>query len=161
MGLCHFWPAQYSSATDTLSFVRWLDLFGSINIQFLYANLWVPIIAFKSNLQTFEDRVIASILGKSCDVAFIILFFEPSFYSIYFAVTLHDSKLSFVLHHPCAYHMIFKWKGFMKVSRRQVKVCGRQFSCIKGNMRFTIAVDVVWGGVGVDERIGSFQYSMP
>ena len=27
------------SSNGTLSFVRWLDLFGSINIQFLYANL--------------------------------------------------------------------------------------------------------------------------
>ena len=41
-----------------------------------------------------------------------------------------------------------------------MKVCGRQCSCIKANMRFTIAVDVGWGGVGVDEHIGSFQYAM-
>ena len=46
---------------------------------------------------SFEDRVIASILGKSSDVAFRISVSEPSFYSLYFAVTLHDSKISFVL----------------------------------------------------------------
>ena len=34
--------------------------------------------------------------------------------------------------------MIVKWKGVMKVSRRQVKVYVRQFSCIKANMRFTM-----------------------
>jgi len=44
---CHFWPAKSSPATVTLSFVRWLDLFGSINIQFLYANSRLVIIAFK------------------------------------------------------------------------------------------------------------------
>ena len=47
---------------------------------------------------SFEDRVIASILGKSSDVAFRISVSESSFYSIYFAVTFHDSKISFV---PC------------------------------------------------------------
>ena len=60
---------------------------------------------------------------------------EPSFYSVYFAVTLHDINISFVLSHPNAYHMIVKWKSVMKVSRRQVKVSGRQFSCMKA---FTI-----------------------
>ena len=84
MRLCHVWLAQYSPATVTLSFVRWLDIFGYIYF------------------------VIASILGKSSDVAFRISVSEPSFYSIYFEVTLHDSQISFVLCHPSAYHMIVK-----------------------------------------------------
>ena len=102
---------------------------------------------------SFEDRVIASILGKSSDVAFRISVYEPSFYSMYFTVTLQDSKISFVLCHLGAYHMIVKRKGLMKVSRRQVKVSRRQFSCIKANMRFTMPCNcsgcwMVWGGGG-------------
>ena len=53
--------------------------------------------------------------------------------------------------HPSVYHMIVKWKGFMKVSRRQVNICGRQLSCKNANMCFTIcravAVEVGRGGV--------------
>ena len=55
---------------------------------------------------SFEDRVIASILGKSSDDAFTISVYEPSFYSIYFIVTLHDSKISFVLCHLSVYHIV-------------------------------------------------------
>ena len=36
--VCHVWFAQYSSAAVLLSLVRWLDSYGSINIQFMYAN---------------------------------------------------------------------------------------------------------------------------
>ena len=57
---------------------------------------------------SFEDHVIASIVGKSNDVAFRISVYEPSFYFIYFAVTLYDRKISFVLCHLSAYHMIVK-----------------------------------------------------
>ena len=108
MGLCHFWPAQYSPASVNLSFVRWFDLFGSSNNKFLYANS-CAIYCFQVKT-SFQDRVIASILGKSNDVAFKISVYEPSFYSIYFAVTLHDSKISFLFCHLSAYHMIVNGK---------------------------------------------------
>ena len=84
MGLRQFWPAHYYPPSVTLSFVRWLDLFGAISIQFLCKS-------------SSEDRDIASILGISSDVAFRIAVSEPSFYSIYFAVTLHDTEISFVI----------------------------------------------------------------
>ena len=59
--------------------------------QFVSANYCFQVKSF------FEDPVIASILGQSCDIAFSISVSEPSFYSIYFAVTLHDSMISFVI----------------------------------------------------------------
>ena len=46
---------------------------------------------------SIEDHVIASILGKSSDVVFRISVSEPSFYAIYFAITLHDNKIFFVI----------------------------------------------------------------
>ena len=40
-----------------------------------------------------------------------------------------------------------------------MKVCKRQFSCTKAASQCrAIAVDVGWGGAGVDEHIGTFQY---
>ena len=50
----------------------------------------MPITAFKSNV--LEDRLITSILGKSSHVVFSIAVSEPSFCSIYFVDTLHDSQ---------------------------------------------------------------------
>ena len=109
---------------------------------------------------SFEDRVIASILGKSSDVAFRISVSEPSFYSLYFAVTLHDSKISFVL---CQLSASI-WLPIEKVLWKFPEdswVCGRQFSYIKTNMSCNCSgCWMGWGGVGVDEHIGSFQYAM-
>ena len=60
---------------------------------------------------------------------------------------------------PSAYHMIVKLKGFMKVSRRRVKVCGRQFSCMKANMRFTMSCNCsgCWMGWGWMNILGVFN----
>ena len=91
------------------SIVRWLDSYGSINIQFLYANWWVQITAFQQNLLL---KTVLSLANS--DVAFSIAVSEPSFCSICFADSLHNSKIPFVLCHLSAYNWLSSEKGLIK-----------------------------------------------
>ena len=68
---------------------------------------------------SLEDRVITSILRKSSDVAFSTAVSAPSFCSIYFVDTLHDSNISLVLCHLSAYCQVKRFDDSLhKTSER-------------------------------------------
>ena len=110
---------------------------------------------------SFEDRVTATIMEQSCDAAFRISVSEPSFYSIYFAVTLHDSMISFVI------LVLIIWLSSEKVlwnfPEHRWKFVEDNFHASKPRCISQCranAEDVGWGGEGVDKHFGSFQYAM-
>ena len=89
------------------------------------------------------------LLGKISDVASKISISDPSFYSIYFAVTLHDSNISFVLCRPSAY---ITWLSSEKVLWKFPEDRWK-FVEYKANMRFTMQCNcsgcwMGWGGGG-------------
>ena len=103
-------------------------------------------------------------MGKSSDLAFRISVSEPYFYPNYFVVTLHDSKISFVLCHPSAYNYDCQVKRFYESFQKTGESLWKTVFIHESQYALHNAVQLQWMldrvGVGVDEHIGSFQYAM-